>query len=116
LNTDGTYSSAGTLVVNEKVDVPSSCLTIGGISLSCEQYGTHSGVACTSNGDICTCAFSLNSLPFPLSGTYAVAGSTLTLDQSTTYGYCVQGKQLHLLIPSSSGPMSYKEDRVLAKP
>jgi hypothetical protein len=104
-NADGTYSSSSTISGTATVNLPQSCLTYNGVTLTCAQLtqaSQSSGVTlnCTGNSG-CTCVETLPSQSSTETGTYTTTAAGV-LTQTPTGGtaeqddYCVKGSTLTL--------------------
>ncbi len=110
-NSDLTYSVDVTESLSETVIVPTSCLTVGTTTITCDELSTAFGGAlatdagaptatCTSSGGNCDCTISLTGLSTHETGTYTLSNDTVltTTGGTTSSGdYCVQGNTLHLV-------------------
>jgi hypothetical protein len=113
-NSDMTYALSLTESFSETLSVPMSCLSMGGITVTCDELTTALGgllesdggttTNCTASGSGCDCNISLSGLTTNDMGTYTVSGNTLTTTSTTSPGttgggdYCVQGgNTLHLI-------------------
>jgi hypothetical protein len=110
-NSDKTYSTNVSLSVSATLSIPTSCLSSGGITLTCSQLqmsiNTDAGtVSCNTSGSDCDCTLSETSATNETGG-YTVSGDTLTTTPSgkaaTTDTYCVQGNTLYIFPSGSSG-------------
>lgn len=108
-NSNLTYTSNATISGAFTETIPSSCLTVGGVTLSCDQLnatfqgasdGGLGGSCVSGTGGSCDCFFQIPSQTSTTSGTYAVSGSTVTNTPTggtaSTSNYCVQGSTLTL--------------------
>jgi hypothetical protein len=114
-NADGTYQASLDISASETVTLPMSCLTAGGVTLTCDQFamalvtsvqssnGGASPLAgtCTTVGSDCHCTVTVNLHAPTVTGTYTVSGTSFMSMPagSTTPGeaaYCVQGNTLFL--------------------
>jgi hypothetical protein len=116
-NSDGSYSLTLNQTVDETDNIPSSCLTQQGVTLTCaELQEVFSGLSgdggtagtCTTSGSGCNCNFSIANSDVE-SGTYTTSGSTLTTTPTggtgsgaTSGSYCVNGNTLTFVASSSS--------------
>ena len=111
-----TYTAAITMGVTFNMNLPASCLqgqTCADVNTAIQSLVGTNGVSaatCSGSGS-CTCAI-IGTLDIENSaGTYATAGTTLTLT-ATSGGngdsgpYCVQGSSLHLVTVDMSMPMA----------
>jgi hypothetical protein len=114
-NADLTYTSNATISGSLSETVPSSCLTTGGVTVSCAQLnagfqpasdGGLAGSCVSGGGGSCVCSFQFPSQTSMESGTYSISGSTVTntptAGTASSSSYCVQGSTLTL----ASMPMS----------
>ena len=119
-----TYTRNITTSASMDMTIPASCLTQGGITLTCAQLNAafqqafqgdpNSDIAsftCGGSGS-CSCRFTLKPTTTSDSGTYSTSGTTMALT-ATSGGidggdYCVQDKTLHLVSvdrTTNMGPM-----------
>ncbi|MGO9834873.1 MAG: hypothetical protein ACLP1X_11700, partial [Polyangiaceae bacterium] len=113
-HSDMTYTLSLTESFSETVSVPMSCLSTGGVTVTCDELTMALGgllesdggtmTNCTASGSGCDCNISLSGMTTNDMGTYTVSGNTLTTTSSTSPGttgggdYCVQGgNTLHLI-------------------
>jgi hypothetical protein len=107
-NSDGTYSSNVGSSASENVTIPSSCIngaTCDQLQMVFNQTDAGAGAqmaTCSTTSGGCSCQVSLTEQPGPMTGTYSVSGSTITLN-GTAGTYCVQGNDL--LLQQSVGAM-----------
>jgi hypothetical protein len=113
-NADMTYSGTLTISGGLTLNIPQSCQTISGITLTCAQFDQAFKMALTQNPDPsiqsvscsgssgCKCTFALTPQTETSSGTYTTSGTNVIEDGTSTTGYCVQGSELHLSAPSTS--------------
>jgi hypothetical protein len=114
------YTLTRTLTSSGKATIPPSCLMVAGVMLSCaaadaliQQYiatnpmGVQS--AHCSGTDTCVCDVTLAPTTTTEMGTYATAGTAVTLTTSTgTVGvadYCVQKGELHITVVNATMPV-----------
>jgi hypothetical protein len=111
-NTDLTYSITETISASLSETIPTSCLTTGGVTVTCAQLdqeiqavliqspGTYQSAHCAGSS-ACTCTFVLAPQTTSETGTYTTSGTTITTTDSTgspsSGSYCVQGNELHML-------------------
>jgi len=117
-NADLTYTSTSTVSGSTAVTLPASCLSVQGVTVSCEQLtqafmtlaqrGTagFKSASCSSAGSGCTCTVVLNDQTSSESGTYAVTDAgvlivTPTNGTPSQNDYCVKGNTL-TVSPSQS--------------
>jgi hypothetical protein len=105
---DNTYSSALVEGGTAHYTIPNSCLTTNGQTATCDQLGaafeasgdTFSSASCKTSGNNCVCDLGTTPQTMTESGTYSVAGSTLTMTPTTgdasTSSFCAKGNELHL--------------------
>lgn len=121
-----TYTAAITMSIGFNMNMPASCLN----GASCADVNTAiqsvvgtdgiESVACSGSGS-CTCAVQGTADIENSAGTYATAGTTLTLTATSggngdSGDYCVQGSNLHLITVDMSMAMAkITGDIVLAK-
>lgn len=116
---DKTYSSDFTISGNVVINLPASCLTQQGVTVTCAQLqqglssnmtSAFSSATCAESGGGCACTLALNSQVRTETGTYSTAAGTLT--QTATGGtpgdsdYCVMGNTLTISPASGSTMMS----------
>jgi hypothetical protein len=117
-NADMTYSVDVTESLSETVIVPTSCLTVGTTTITCDELSTAFGGAlatdagapmatCTSSGGNCDCTISLSGLSTHETGTYTLSSNsvvTTPMGGTPSSGdYCVQGNTLHLVSSADMG-------------
>lgn len=113
-NTDGTYTITDMGSATGALSIPSSCLSVGGATLTCDQLqadfngdgGTGTTATCSTTSSGCSCQLHANQASMTENGTYTTSGSNLTLTSngvSSTAPYCVQGSGL--LIQTVPGMM-----------
>jgi hypothetical protein len=121
---DGTYMATISSTVKETLIVPVSCLSMGGATVTCDQFGMAlSGAlmqpdggstgtisaSCSMSGANCNCSTTFAFSGQTATGTYATSGTNVTITPnggpSTIDGYCVQGNTLNLFSSGSSGMM-----------
>ncbi|HTB78212.1 MAG TPA: hypothetical protein VK762_33440 [Polyangiaceae bacterium] len=111
-NADMTYSVDVTESLSETVIVPTSCLTVGTTTITCDELSTAFGGAlatdagapmatCTSSGGNCDCTISLSGLSTHETGTYTLSNNSVVTTPmggtASSGDYCVQGNTLHLV-------------------
>jgi hypothetical protein len=121
-----TYSTALVEGGSAGFTIPSSCLTMNGITLSCTQLAQatsaagsagsggsanlFSGLTCQTSGTNCVCNFALQSQAVNESGTYSVTGTDLNLKPTggaaSSGAFCVSGNELHMSSLSTSMSMN----------
>lgn len=125
---DGRYVDDTTTFGSEQIVLPASCLQVSGATISCPMVATvlgaigYTGVSCTSAaGGGCTCSATVKQaggmgvlgLGSRTAGTYKTAGNLVTLDQQSTYGYCVSGATMTLTPrgtnPSTTGAVVFEK-------
>jgi hypothetical protein len=119
-NADLTYSVTETVSVSATETIPTSCLQLGGITLTCAQLDqslqdsiaadpTMYQSAHCSGSATCTCSFTLAPRTMTETGTYATSGTTITTTASdgtsASSDYCRQGNELHLVSLNMTMPM-----------
>jgi hypothetical protein len=135
-NSDGTFTSDTAIVVTTTINIPSTCLSQGGVVFSCSELGAlisasdgDAGATCsTATGGGCTCTLVDNGAAVASAGMYTTQGTSITTTDSTggsapsTGSYCVAsgGSQLHLISSSTGvgmdgGPTAAMVDVVLTK-
>jgi hypothetical protein len=118
-NADMTYNLTQTLSVSASGTVPSSCLQVGGFTLTCAEFDllaqqyvamdptTIQSVHCAGD-QMCNCSFTLAPQTTTETGTWSTTGTTLVTTTSTTSfstDYCVQKNQLHMMTLNTTMPM-----------
>lgn len=113
---DMTYSLAFVLSGTETIGFPATCLTVNGVTVTCDQlnqqFATNppagiTALHCTSAGSGgCNCTTTLPDQTDTEVGTYTTGAGTLTTTQAGSTpepggGYCVQGTTLDLTPPAS---------------
>lgn len=107
-NTDGTYSTSTTASASVTLTIPNSCLSQGGITISCGTIGSTlanpdagTSGSCTTNGSNCDCTVASSPMSSSSAGMYTTSGTTITTtptgSTASSNGYCVQGNTLYLL-------------------
>jgi hypothetical protein len=117
-NADMTYSVDVTESLSETVIVPTSCLTVGTTTITCDELSTAFGGAlatdagapmatCTSSGGNCDCTISLSGLSTHETGTYTLSNNSVVTTPmggtASSGDYCVQGNTLHLVSSADMG-------------
>ncbi|MGA7124463.1 MAG: hypothetical protein WBY94_30455 [Polyangiaceae bacterium] len=114
LNADMTYSSSVSTSATVVLSIPMSCISSGGVTITCDQLGMAASAldggditSCTTSGSNCNCSASASSPTTSDSGTYSISGTTVTITSAnggtaSMEGYCVQGNTLHILSLSST--------------
>ena len=121
-NADLTYSISETVSATLSENIPVSCLSEGGLTITCAQLDQllqqslamdpTSGVqsAHCSGSSSCSCMFVLNSMNISETGTYTTSGTTFTTTSSTgavsASQYCVKGSELHVIDVDMTMPMA----------
>jgi hypothetical protein len=111
-NANGTYMDATTTKGNATVNLEAGCLMLSGTTTTCAGISSplsgvgFSDINCVNaaSGGGCTCTGTIDHMgsigwisPDPQkNGNYTTSGSTLTIDGSANYSYCVAGDQLTL--------------------
>lgn len=113
---DFTYSQAFLLSGTETIGLPAACLTMSGITLTCDQLNqalavtpldpSLSSIHCsTAGGGGCNCVANLTATTANETGTYVTAGTNLVTTPSTgtsgSSGYCVKGTRLDETAPAA---------------
>ena len=126
-NADMTYTLNETISASASETIPASCLTMNGITLTCQQLDQAIQQLVTENPGVfqsahcagassCTCSFTLAPMTTNTSGAYTTSGTTLTLSGGGGGEYCVQGNELHLISIDMTMPMATMNgDIVLTK-
>jgi hypothetical protein len=105
-NVDGTYTQTATTTATVRLFYPQSCLTSGGVTLTCEQLNQAvqanptPGVTlnCTGTSD-CSCTETISGQTSTESGTYTTTTDGLltqtpTSGTASTSDYCVKGNTM----------------------
>lgn len=111
-NADMTYKVSLTESASETATAPTSCLSTGGIPVSCDEFAkvvaevtpadAGASTTCTASGSTCSCHVDLSGLAVHEMGTYSLSGNTISstpspsTGMSSAAGYCVQGNTLHI--------------------
>ena len=112
---DLTYSASVKQSGTLSVTLPSPCLTINGVTLTCQQLASKftanlssaivGTVTCSAVGTGCGCAFTAQPQTAEKSGTYKLSGTSIVTSPpiGTAAGdpYCINGGRLHLLTVSA---------------
>jgi hypothetical protein len=104
-NADLTYTIVGTLSFGVVVNVPMSCISLNGLTLSCAQVsqlllsnGQTMGATCTTAGTGCACTLAVPDVDIGATGTYTTANGVLTAmpvgGAAEQNGYCVRGNAM----------------------
>jgi hypothetical protein len=113
-NSDGTFTLDSTQSGMETLVIPTSCLSSGGTTVTCDALSglltaafgdAGTSASCTTSSSECDCMVAVPASTTKESGTYTVSGNTLTTKSggtTTTADYCVQGNELHV-ISSATG-------------
>jgi hypothetical protein len=119
-NADLTYTMTTTASASAQETLPPSCLTTNGVTLTCAQLDqalqaaiaadpTSLQSAHCSGSSTCTCSFTIPAQMSTTAGTYATAGTSITLSPAggmvSSNEYCVKGNELHLLAINMTMPM-----------
>jgi hypothetical protein len=124
-NADKTFTSDVTETASETVVLPTSCLTTGGMTVSCQTLGqvlssavmSDAGtttVSCNTSGSNCNCDLS-GTIRTMSMGTYTTSGNSITTTSNGNMGtseYCVSGTELHVI---TSAGMGVSQDVVATK-
>lgn len=125
---DMTYSATITMAGSMALVLPESCLTSGGVTLTCAQFDqafqyqlamnpdpSIQSASCAGSGS-CRCTLQLTPQTGGGSGTYSTSGTTLIENGAPAGDYCVQGNELHLLTASMDmGSFALSGDIVLTR-
>lgn len=112
-NADKTYASQGSASGTIVETIPASCLSMGGLTVSCAQLSqaiqrNSPGSSCSGSSS-CTCTLNLNGQATMGSGTYATSGTTLTLTTAggspTSSQYCATPTSVTIMSSSMSNTM-----------
>ena len=120
-NADKSYTVTETVSASLNVMLPSSCLTEGGVTVTCAQFAqaiqaadassgapSFSSVACSGSSG-CTCALALVPVTMNDAGTWSTSGTNIALMSSTSGNssppYCVQGDEIHVITLDMTMPM-----------
>lgn len=117
-NADKTYQTDTTVGGSFAETIPSSCLTMQGVTVSCDQLNSivnsdpsasdsFSSIQCGGGGGGCTCTFALKPQHQTAAGTYSTSGTTLMLNPTNggepdSGPYCATPTQVTLLSSMSS--------------
>jgi len=125
---DLTYSATITLSGTIALTIPTSCLTIQGVTLTCAQLDQAAKQALIDNPDpsiqsiscagssACVCTVQMTPQTSMGSGTYTTSGTLLIENGGAGSNYCVQGSELHVISTSMSmGSLTASGDIVLHK-
>jgi hypothetical protein len=127
---DLTYASTGVISGSITEIIPTSCLSSGGISPSCDQLNgllqtfvqsdmSFSSASCQNAQGGCACTFQLSPQTTTETGTYSTAGSVLTTQPSSgtasTASYCVQGSTMTVAEMNMTGMSGVTASIVLHK-
>jgi hypothetical protein len=108
---NGVYRDATSTSGQEQFTLAPECLLMSGTTITCDRispvFGAlgYSSVTCTStSAGGCNCTASIDQVGGvgvvsfwpPFSGTYAIAGDVVTIDDESEYSYCVSGDMLRL--------------------
>jgi hypothetical protein len=105
---DMTFSTMLTISGSMAMELPASCLTVEGITLTCAQVDqavkqafaadpdpSIQSISCAGMGS-CRCTFVMAPQSSTSSGTYTTSGTTVSENGSAGTPYCVQGNELHI--------------------
>jgi hypothetical protein len=125
---DLTYSATITLSGTIALNIPTSCLTIEGVTLTCAQLDQAAKQALIDDPDpsiqsiscagssACVCTVRMTPETSMASGTYTTSGTLLIENGGSESNYCVQGSELHIMSTSMSmGSLTAAGDVVLRK-
>jgi hypothetical protein len=131
-NADMTYAVSVTQSFSEIATLPASCLTMNGITVTCDeltaalsattQSDAGAGMTtCSASGSSCNCTIGLSGSTTEM-GTYTLSGDTFSTTSSSagttsSTSYCVQGNTLHVIssVMGSTGMTTGTEDFVATK-
>jgi hypothetical protein len=125
-NADGSYVATTTFSASVEILVPQQCLvTRGCADLDAQlraMVDPAAGIAegsCLNADAACACTIVQQQPTATQSGSYTLSGTTLTM---TPLGgspidtpYCVQGSELHLITPDTTGAASVANDIILVR-
>ncbi len=123
---DLTYSATITLSGTIALNIPISCLTIQGVTLTCAQLDQAAkqalidnpdpsiqSIGCEGPGD-CVCTAQMTPQTSMSNGSYTTSGTSLIQNGGAASTYCVQGSELHVM-SMSMGSLNVSGDTVLQK-
>ena len=126
-NADMTYSSSLTTSFDATLLIPSSCITQGGFTLTCDQLnqivkqtmgGTIGDVTCTKANGGCSCKMVAPPNTVNESGTYVVNGTRIAQTSSSGADdggeFCVQDDELHLISTDQANLDAQGRPKILA--
>jgi hypothetical protein len=126
-NADMTYSSSLTTSFDATLLVPSSCITQGGFTLTCDQLNQAlkqamndeiGDVTCTKASGGCSCKMVAPPNTVDENGTYTVSGTRIakTSDAVTDSGgeFCVQDDELHMISLDEGNVDAQGQPKILA--
>jgi len=105
-NADKTYSSMLTTTFDATLQVPSSCISQGGLTLTCEQLNLVlsqlmnadiSSIVCSKANDGCSCKLASTPRTTNDSGNYDVSGTQLFPGMGAGGEFCVKDNNLHMI-------------------
>jgi hypothetical protein len=120
-NADKTYTTDSMRSGYATMHMPSACLTVQGIKITCEQVNMalmaqrnmdapFSGITCSAEPAGCACKVTFKPESSKETGKYSTSGTTLTTTSAAgdteTNDYCVAGSTLRMKPPKSMGMMS----------
>lgn len=131
-NGDKTYSTDAMMSGHATMHMPSSCLTFGGVKVTCEQLNmalmsqlkmneVFSGITCSTEAVGCACKVTFKPQSLKETGRYSTSGNTITVTTASGNGeaddYCVSGSTLRMKPSKMMGMMSMSDfvGRVTAK-
>jgi hypothetical protein len=125
---DLTYSVTLTLSGTIALSIPTSCLTIDGVTVTCAQLDQAAKQALIDNPDpsiqsiscagssACVCTIQMTPQTSTSSGTYTTSGTLLIENGGSESNYCVQESELHVISTSMSmGSLTASGDIVFRK-
>ena len=103
---DKTYQQTGTFTFEAELHFPTSCLTIAGTTMTCDQLATYErttnpvyqSLTCRAESAGCACTGQSIDLPADESGTWTTSGNVLTSThdgKSESSPYCVTGASFY---------------------
>ncbi|WP_437724977.1 hypothetical protein [Sorangium sp. So ce861] len=115
---DSTYVTTSTLQGPMKIVYPPSCLTMEGVTITCEQLDASmqevvgdgallASASCVAAGQGCACTLVLEGSTTTGEGTWSVSGTSLTLapdgQEPDEVPFCVEGSSLTMAIETETG-------------
>ncbi|WP_437571046.1 hypothetical protein [Sorangium sp. So ce542] len=115
---DSTYVTTSTLQGPMKIVYPPSCLTMEGVTITCEQLDASlqevvrdgallASASCVAAGQGCACTLVLAGSTTTGEGTWSVSGTSLTMapdgQEPDEVPFCVEGSSLTMAIETETG-------------